>query len=125
MWDGTKWVPDVSPIPPSRPTSSRWANLVANVTALLVGLALVIPFSAGFASTSVGPTLSLTPANGPAGSTVVVTGVNFEVRTKVQLTWDGKAAGLPMVSVNRRGIFRVSVTIPTTTTAGDHTLGAV
>ena len=89
---------------------------------LIVAAALLLPFTASFASTAA-PTMGLSPAAGPTGSTVIVTGDGFPARSRVQLSWDAVAKGLPIASVNGRGHFRVTITIPAAT-EGAHTIAA-
>ena len=126
MWDGTQWVPDVSPTPPQSPRAeTRWSNRAANAIAVLIGLALLVPFSASLAGNSIPAALVVAPGNGPAGSSVVVDGSGFPARMKVQLTWDGQRANLPAVAVSRRGTFRVTVKVPTSTKVGSHKIGAM
>ena len=120
FWDGTRWVSDTTPAQPRR--TSRWRDLAATGTMLIVAAALLLPFTASFASTAA-PTMGLSPAAGPAGTAVAVTGDGFPVRSRIQLTWDAATQGMPIASVNGRGHFKVTITIPAAAD-GAHTIAA-
>ncbi len=132
MWDGTQWVPDVrSTAPHVRPTASpkrsgsQRSNIAASAIIVILGVSLLVPFSAGFAATSPTAKMTVAPGGGLAGSSVEVQGAGFPAWLKVQLTWDGQRAGLPAIGVSRYGTFRVDVIVPAGSKAGQHTLGAV
>jgi hypothetical protein len=67
--------------------------------------------------------LIATPASGPAGSRVTITGTNF-YRGDVQLTWDGDASAMSMVRADANGAFESSITIKTNAALGGHRVGA-
>jgi hypothetical protein len=120
FWDGTRWVSDLTPAQPRR--KIRWRDGAASATMIIVAAALLLPFTSTFAATSA-PALSLSPSVGPVGTSIVVRGSGFTAKTGVQLTWDGAAAGLPMVSINGRGSFKATIKAPRTA-AGAHTISA-
>jgi outer membrane biosynthesis protein TonB len=121
FWDGTHWVSD-DLTPPARRSSTRWRDLAATATMILVAGALLLPVVSTFASTTT-PAITLSPRTGPVGTSVDVTGSGFTSRTKVQITWDGVAGKMPVASVNGRGAFKVTITIPAAAD-GAHTLAA-
>jgi len=109
FWDGTHWVSDEL-TPPAR-RSTRWRDLAATATMIIVAGALLLPVVSTFASTT-GPAISLSPQTGPVGTSVSISGTGFVSRTKVQITWDGVAGSMPVATANGRGTFKVTVTIP-------------
>jgi hypothetical protein len=87
-----------------------------------MGLGLVataFPFGPAGAS---GPSLSLSPGSGTAGQKVQVIGEGFQPKTRLQLTWDGTASGMPGVQVTGSGSFKTSIVVPSGAT-GPHTVG--
>lgn len=72
---------------------------------------------------AMGATLSLSPASGPAGTTVTVTGTGFGAGDQVQLTWDGSSSAMPRANVSRTGTVSVRFTVPSATVGG-HAVGA-
>jgi hypothetical protein len=89
---------------------------------MVIGLvALAIPFRAAEASVS---SLRLSPSSGVAGSTSQLSGASMPARTRLQVTWDGAAAGMPSVQVNRNGTFKTSLVVPSGGT-GTHTVAVV
>src|SRR5689334_13957237 len=90
MWDGTQWVPEVRPTPTPPKPAKRWSNRVSNALLVIGIIAMVVPFTAGFAATSPDAALAADPGAAPAGATVTVTGTAFPAGAKVVLTWDGK-----------------------------------
>jgi hypothetical protein len=69
-----------------------------------------LPMAATSAVT--GPTLTISPASGAAGAKVTATGNGFSAKAVIALTWDTVATGLPAVSTNGKGGFRVSLKVP-------------
>jgi outer membrane biosynthesis protein TonB len=120
FWDGTQWV---SETPPPERRSTRWRDLAATATMIIVSGALMLPFTATFASDVPAPSLSLSPADGPAGTSVTIKGAGFTGK-RVQITWDGSMSDLPTAPVNGRGVFKVTIKVPGKA-AGPHTLAAV
>lgn len=104
---------------PSRPSpfrsSPRRILAVAGMALLVSPLTPLSPLT---------PTLAMTPGSAAAGVRVLVAGTNFTQRTRVQLTWDGSAGGMPILAVNRDGQFSATMVVPNTK-LGPHTLGAV
>src|SRR5207245_8619241 len=70
--------------------------------------------------------ISLNPSSGPAGTTVTVTGINFKGNTAITTTYDGVAitTNPATVTSTSTGGFTESITIPSTSTAGSHTVSA-
>lgn len=77
------------------------------------------------------PALSATPANGVHGARTTITGSGYGAREGVTVRWDcginncaGPVLGLANTAAN--GVFGgLNVTIPSTATAGLHTIGAI
>ena len=92
--------------------------------AVLIGLiGALIPLSVAAASSPSHPRIVLSTSTGLGGTTVVIRGFRLPPRTHLQITWDGRFKGLPMVWVGRTGSFRISISIPVGS-AGDHKVGA-
>ena len=53
---------------------------------IIVSGALMLPFTATFASDVPAPTLSLSPSDGPAGTSVTIKGAGFTGK-RIQITW--------------------------------------
>ncbi len=121
FWDGTQWVNDVTS-PPARP-STRWRDLIATATMVIIAGALVLPFTATLAGDPT-PSIAVSSTSGPVGASISIAGTGFAARSRVQLTWDTSDTGLPDAVVNARGRFKVSITIPKAG-AGDHKISAV
>src|SRR3989454_663076 len=70
--------------------------------------------------------ISLNPTSGPAGTTVTVTGINFKGNTAITTTYDGAAitTNPATITTTSTGGFTESITIPSTSTAGPHTVSA-
>ena len=122
FWDGTRWVPETE-IRAARTTTRppRRTHRSRTPFAILLALAIAMPVASIFASA---PTLSMSPASGPAGTSVTVRGSGFPSKVKVQLTWDGDPTNMPRASTNVRGAFSATLTIPKAA-PGDHVLAAV
>jgi parallel beta-helix repeat protein len=126
FWDGAGWIDDSTrpPRPPraaSRTQLERLCDLLATAT-MIAGLVIVVlPFRAAQAS---GPAISATPSHGVAGTSVVITGTSLPPRTRLQLTWDSEAAGMPAVRVTASGAIRVTIVVPASP-AGSHAIAAV
>jgi mannan endo-1,4-beta-mannosidase len=118
FWDGTRWVPIANAHP--RATKS-WSDRLATLALVLTVAAFAVPFTPTAAST---PTLATDPSSGTAGMQLTITGRNFAPRTRVQITWDGAVANLPVGTVKGNGAFRVSLRVPAGPT-GQHTVAAV
>ena len=107
------------------------ATTIATVLcALAVGLVIVNLVEITDASRSAAdaksfgpPSLSLSQASGPVGTSVTVTGTNFP-HTAVQLSWDGTTAGMPSATANGRGSFRATFVVPGNAAPGTHTVAA-
>lgn len=107
FWNGYAWVPEHERAP--GPRRSRLTDWAATAVAIVVLSMLVVPFTSSLAGT---PALALTPAAAVAGQTVAATGSGLPARTRVQLTIDGSASGLPSAGVDRKGRVRLSFTVP-------------
>ena len=92
--------------------------------ALVLASVMIVPFTAGLAAETDAPVITVSPRSGAAGTTATVQGTGLQTKTKMQLHWDGKPAGLPIVSVNRRGNFKTTIVIPAAPTEGDHVVAA-
>lgn len=119
FWDGDKWVDEATPTrrrgrEPRSPLG-RLADTLATGAMVLALVALAIPFRAAQASTG---SLELTPQSGAPGATVQVSGTALPARARLQLTWDGVAAGMPTVQVSRTGTFRASLVVPSASSGG-------
>ena len=70
--------------------------------------------------------ISLNPSSGPTGTTVTVTGINFKGNTAITTTYDGAAitTNPATITSTSTGGFTESITIPSTSTAGPHTVSA-
>src|SRR5262245_24627152 len=121
FWDGTRWVPDAAPIDPQpHPT---WRDWIATATMILVSAMFVVPFTGAFAAGNPA-SLSLSPADGPAGTHVIVKGSGFSTKTKVTVTWDASSQGMPATVVTGRGAFKIDFVVPAGS-VGPHTVGVV
>jgi hypothetical protein len=91
--------------------------------AWLVGVVVLLVMG-GFAATvsAAVPVVSVSPASGVAGQTVVATGSGFDGRAALSFTWDGAPAQAPSGRTRRGGAFSVSLSLPKLA-AGNHTLG--
>jgi hypothetical protein len=105
--------------PPSRPRSLRRRRTIP-ASVLILCLCLVTGDPVGAQAV---PTLAVSPASGPPGTTITVSGARFPRHTRVVLTWDGSASGLPSPLTHGQGSFQVGITIPPSS-AARHTLTA-
>jgi hypothetical protein len=119
FWNGTQWVSENNNTQARSLTrrSGAWVATFLMIAAL--GL-YAVPLSSTNAS---GPTLTLSPASGAAGTKIAVTGRGFSSKARLLLTWDGATRDLPAVQANGNGSFRTSFQVPTTT-VGVHASGA-
>jgi hypothetical protein len=78
------------------------------------------------ANFTVTPSITLSPTNGPIGSSVNVTGSGFAASQPVIVTFAGSTIPTIPVSFNTNGVgfFNASFTIPTSQTAGGKTVNA-
>src|SRR2546428_3383106 len=71
-------------------------------------------------------TISLNPTSGPTGTTVTVTGKNFAANSGITISYDG--AGITTtpttITTDSTGSFTGSITVPTSSGAGTHTVKA-
>jgi len=92
---------------PIRPHSR--ARLLTTIAALGVALsALLVAPAAAAAPTP--PSITLSPASGPAGTTVVVTGTAYPKKTTGSLTVLGASV---RITTNGSGVFQAPIAIPT------------
>lgn len=122
FWDGTRWVPETAPAPRRR--EPGWLKGVSLVTMIVVLAGMLVPFSLLVAADSPGRAIRLSPESGDAGTLVTLTGSGFSRGTRVQVTWDGDATGLPTATANRLGTFTTAFKVPKAT-AGEHAVAAV
>jgi hypothetical protein len=109
FWNGTAWVSNAA----ERPTRDQPRRVAAWLATLLMVCVLalnVVPFTTTTAAS--GPSLTLSPARGVPGSKVTASGKGFRPGTKIDLTWDTSTAGMPLVTANKRGLFRVMFKVP-------------
>src|SRR5256712_3212690 len=71
-------------------------------------------------------TISLSPSSGPAGTTVTVTGKNFAANSGITISYDGSSITTTPTTITSTstGSFTGSITIPSSSTAGPHTVKA-
>lgn len=118
-WNGSQWSVERAVGTPARP-SSRLTDWLATLTALAVVALLVVPFRGALAGS---PSLAVDPTTAQAGARVTISGSFLPLRTKLQLTIDGSAAGMPTVTSDRKGWFSIAVRLPALS-VGRHTIGA-
>jgi mannan endo-1,4-beta-mannosidase len=93
----------------------------------LAALVAIVALDAGGGATSraaTAPAMSISPASGPSGARVTVTGSGFQPRTSLQLQWDGSAAGMPALSVPGSGKIGARFRAPRSARAGSHEVAA-
>lgn len=124
FWNGTRWINDSKqPLAGAgnaapRGQMARFGDAIAT-GAMVVGLvALFVPLTAARAAN---PSLALNPHSGAPGTNVRMDGTSFEARTRLQVTWDGVASGMPAVQVNRSGTFTTTFVVPVAP-LGSHTI---
>ncbi len=75
---------------------------------------------------TVTPAIVLSPAAGPPGSAVKVSGTGFGKAEKISLSFDGTTLTSPAPVTNSSGSFGpTSITVPAAVTAGSHTISAL
>jgi len=82
--------------------------LVAVVAATAVSRGLT-PFGVLVSSS---PVVSLSPEDGPVGSTVAISGTGFPALLRGQIAWDGDTTGMPTVRTTGSGTFKANVVVP-------------
>lgn len=102
------------------PHAGRRDRLVT-VSVLLLLVALLIPVPTVSAS---GPVLRVSGV-ATAGRRISVVGAGFGPRVRLQLRWDGRSAGMPVVRTDSRGLFSTSLIVPARATVGTHKVSAV
>lgn len=123
------WPPLTPKAVPPRGNSGRGLlALEALVSALLLAtIWSVVSLTTGTASAASTSqsvaAVSLSPANGPAGTMVTVSGSGFG-HSLVQFTWDGSSTGMPTIQANGSGAFKTTITVPVASTAGSHAVVA-
>jgi hypothetical protein len=92
----------------------------------LIGATLVAVVSGFGVVQSAGPTLALSPTNGPAGAALTVVGTGFVASDWVFLHWDVQGSPeLGRTVTDRGGYFSLTVQIPAGAAAGSHQVLAV
>jgi hypothetical protein len=76
---------------------------------ILILSVIVVPFDG---TTAASPVLSLSPSAGAPGTSVALTGHNFEPNAHYDLTWDGSTDGMPRVKADRFGSISASIIVP-------------
>ncbi len=85
------------------------------------------PINTQFTVTAPPPSITLTPSTGAAGTTVTVSGSNFGATKTITIKFDNSviATNPPTVTSSNTGTFSsATITIPSTATAGNHTVSA-
>ncbi len=119
FWDGRRWIRQ-HPVPPSRAPRARLRDWLATGIMVAALIASLLPRSSSGAA---GPALVVDPSVARAGTAVSVVGDGFVPQLRLQLSLDGKDAGLPLVKVNGRGQLKARLVVPDVT-PGAHTLAA-
>ena len=98
-----------------------WRRILILFAVLAVPLSLVAGPAAQTADAQGSSTAIITPASGPAGSTVTGSGMNWQPGDHIQAEWgnDYSNLGSPVV-VASDGTFKDSFAIPTNATQGSH-----
>jgi hypothetical protein len=109
FWDGSRWVTEAAGIEPKG--GRRWRDRVATASMFLVMAAALVPFTSINAA-DVTPRIMISPAAGPPGTSVSLTGSGFTSKTQVQLEWDDSVTGLPGGTVNGRGEIKLTLKVP-------------
>ena len=103
----------------------RFPHLLG-ATITLVALILSAPIAANAAACTC--SMSLSPTSGPAGSSVLVTGIGFAVGGTVRLQFVDSATARTLVAknvlVDSSGAFSVTVTVPASAAFGAGKLNA-
>jgi hypothetical protein len=122
FWNGTEWTSE-TPKPPIRKRPNRTRDWLATLVMVVALGVYALPLVGTNASPSTtGPSLTLSPTSGAAGTKVTVVGQAFAKRAQLKLTWDGATAGMPSFMTNARGSFRVSFKVPKSP-LGSHQTG--
>ena len=108
-----------TPTPPSSHVDRR-RDALATVAMFVIVPLLVLPL---VVASGASPTLQVS-GKLMAGENVTITGRAFPVRDAIELRWDGTRV-LAGASVDPKGRFRVSATIPSGAAPGPHTVSAV
>jgi hypothetical protein len=77
----------------------------------------------GSATFTVVPSLTLTPAIGPAGTSATAAGTGFSAMAAAKVTWGASAGTLCTATTDASGSFSCSITVPSDT-VGAHTVTA-
>jgi mannan endo-1,4-beta-mannosidase len=126
-WDGTRWIDEPGTSAPRkhefspRSRMARFGDAIATVAMVAVLAAAFMPFTSAQAT---GASLTASPDEGAPGSSVEITGVALPPKSRLQVTWDGVASGMPSVRVNANGSMRTSIVVPNAE-AGSHTVAVV
>jgi hypothetical protein len=123
FWDGSRWLAE-SPTPTKAPTNHPYGklrDLIATGVMAIVLAGSVIPSSQVDAGST---NLSTSPSTGAVGARISVSGQHLPVRSVIQLTWDGLAAGLPTGTTSASGRLALVMIVPAST-PGSHLLGAL
>ncbi|HEY7464765.1 MAG TPA: hypothetical protein VH987_10095 [Candidatus Limnocylindria bacterium] len=109
-----------APQPAPHPQRAWWFDWLLTLPILLLMPVVLVPYLVRGAE----PMLQVRGAP-IAGENILIRGSNFTKGDNVQLLWDGQpTAWLPAPKVWANGHFKLRVTLPTDTPAGDHQLAA-
>ena len=97
--------------------SRRLARAASIPVVTSLALALSVPVTPVAAA---GATVALSPTQGTPGMTVVVTGVNFPARSRVQVLWNSQFKGYPTAWVDAYGTFKAAISVPRGTAGATH-----
>jgi len=110
--------------PEEHPSQERRPRLRDKIATALMVASLPISLFVVFIAMAAVPALHVSGTAEP-GLRIVVQGSDFPRNTRVQLTWDGSSQGMPLARSDKGGRFQTYVTVPTSTTAGNHVLAAI
>ena len=119
------------PAAPTTNSSGSFGPVSITVPAAVVGGSHTISAKGGStgklakAVFTVTPTIALSPASGPPGSAVQVSGAGFGASEKVTISFDGTKLRAPVTTDSSGRLLPVSVKVPPAVIAGSHTISAL
>jgi outer membrane protein assembly factor BamB len=118
------------PAAPTTDSSGSFGPVSITVPAAVVGGSHTISAKAGTtgkpakAVFTVTPTIAVSPATGPPGSAVKVSGAGFGKSEKVSISFDGTVLKTPVTNTSG-SLLPVSIRVPPAVIAGSHTISAL